>query len=210
MPSDFYLGGLTPFNTGWLGPRAVYIDFVSDITTDYYQLYAGRKKIGSTSSPRERRLIGQLVAGEAPATLTIVRVPPRNRLVDYGDRLPAVPWARYVLEWSALNYPSDAVRFDVTASTEPGGAPDPDNIVGVVRYTDQRAYSLLLPPLPESGEWTYRITPRDDAEPSGNAGTVTDVVVDAELPPPDLTLDADGNRFSLAVDAGELVASFSY
>lgn len=210
MTSPYYLGGMTPFKTGWLGPRAVFVEFASDLTDSVYQLYAGRKLIGSTISPRERRVSGQLLVDDAPCPLTVVRVPSANRLTDYGPLLPAQPFNRFALEWAAAGYPADAKCFEITASLVAGDPADPDNVLARVEYIGDRSYRFQLPPLPSGGVWTYRITPRDDALPSGNAGTATDVEVDAVLPPADLEMDDDGNRFSLALSAGELTASFEY
>lgn len=201
---------MTVIGMGWLGARAVYLDFVSTNTAHVYQLYAGRSRIGTTLRPSERRIVGQLFQDEAPATLTLVRVDKANRLTDYGDRLPVVPWNQFELQWTAAVMAADTDHFEITASTAAGEAVDADNVLARVRYIGDGAYAFVLPPLNESGDWIYRVTPRDNAKPLGNAGTASNVIVAADVPPPDFAQQSDGNRFTLAVEAGELVVGFVY
>ena len=209
--SNWYLGGQTPIAAGWVGPRAVYVDFTSSITRGWhFQLYAGRKLIGVTSTTTARRVVGQLVVSDAPAPLTLIRVRSSERTTDFGPQLPRLPWNRFVLVWSAADYPADAHHFRITAAREAGGAVDDTNELALVEYLGDIAYRHALPPLPTAGTWRYRISPRDDARPAGNAGTPTDVTIVAEVPPADFSLDDHGNRFTLTVDAGDLVASFTY
>lgn len=206
----FFLGGMTLIGAGWLGPRAVYVDFVSTNTADVYQLYAGKTRIGTTLRPSERRIVGQLFQDEAPATLTLVRVDKANRLTDYGDQIPYVPWHQYELQWTAAAMAADTDHFEITASSAAGEAVDSANILAKLPYIGDGAYQFVLPPIAETGSWIYRITPRDNAQPDGNAGTASNVTVNAVVPPPDFEQDSDGNRFTLAVAAGELVVGFTY
>jgi hypothetical protein len=210
---SFYLGGHTITAAGWNGPRAVFVDFVSQYLTGWHwQLYAGRSLIGVTHSPTARRVAGQLLADEAPASLTLIRVDGASRLTDYGSLLPDVPWNRYALEWEPSGYAADASHWDLTASPAAGEAVDDTNLIARIEYTGDKPYRFVLPPLPTAGEWIYRLTPRDNALPLGNAGTAANVTITAELPPPDFALQDGGNRFTLSVDAdaGELVAAFAY
>lgn len=210
---SFYLGGHTITAAGWDGPRAVFVTFVSDYLAGWHwQLYAGRTLIGATHSPTARRVVGQVLADDAPATLTLIRVDAANRLTDYGASLPDVPTHRFALEWTATGYPADASHWDLTGNTAAGGDVDDANLIARIEYRGDFGYRFELPPLPTAGEWKYRLTPRDNALPSGNAGTAANITIDAELPPPDFALQSDGNRFTLTVDegAGELVAGFAY
>lgn len=207
----FYLGGMTIVKAGWLGQRSVFVEFVSQYTTGWlWQLYANRTLIGRTSSPRERRVVGQLVDADVPAPLTLIRVDTANALTNYGASLPNVPWNRFALEWSASAYPSDAHHFEVTGSSEAGGAVDTTNVLANVPFAGNGPYRFVLPPITAPGDWSFAITPRDDAMPAGNAGTVEEVTITAAVPPPDLAFDADGNRFTLSAEAGVVTAAFEY
>lgn len=207
----WYLGGQTIVAAGWVGPRAVYVDFVSEYTSGWHwQLYAGRTLIGVTAASTSRQVVGQLVVDDAPAPLTLVRVDAANRTTNYGDLIPRQPWNRYALAWTASSYPADADHFQITGSPAAGEAVSDDNVIARVPFRGDGDYRFALPPLATAGEWDFRITPRDNALPSGNAGTPTDVSITAEIPPADLPLDDGGNRFTLAVEAGDLVAAFSY
>lgn len=211
MTKPFYFGGMTPYRTGWLGPRAVYVDFLSEYTSGWlFQLYAGRRLIGATASPRERRVSGQLLVEDAPCPLTLLRVRPGLRWRDFSSHLPRLAWNRYVLQWQVDAYPPDAKAFEITSSRIAGEPVDPSHVLALVPYAGNRQYEFPLPPIASSGVWVYRLTPRDDAEPSGNAGDSVDVTIDAVVPPADVRLDDAGQRFSLEVVDGELTATFHY
>jgi len=207
----YFLGGMTIVGVGWAGPHAVYVDFASDYVTDWHwQLYANRTLIGISDDPSDRRVIGQLRAAAAPAPLTLVRVSSDSRQTDYGAELPSQAWNQYTLAWAASGYPSDADHFEITGSTEPGGSVDADNVLGRVPFGGNRSYQFPLEPFDMGGIWTFRITPRDNALPSGNAGTPSDVAITVAVPPADVVMDDDGNRFSLSVAGGELTVGFEY
>lgn len=207
----WYLGGHTIVAAGWVGPRAVYVDFVSQYTAGWHwQLYAGRKLIGATTSSTARMVTGQLIVDDAPAPLTLVRVDAANRTTDYGDLLPVLPWNRFILLWTVSGYPADAHHFDVLQSPAAGEPVDTDEPIARVPFRGNGSYNYPPAPLPTAGEWNFRIVPRDNALPLGNAGTATDISITAAIAPADVPFDADGNRFSLSVDEGDLVAAFSY
>lgn len=209
--SQWYLGGHTYVGVGWDGPQAVRVDFVSDYLTGWHwQLYAGRKLIGVTSLPTARRVVGQLLVDDAPAQLLLLRVAAASRLTDFGQVIPAEAFHRYAIEFTVSGAQPDTHHFDITGSTAAGGSVDDTNLIARVEYRGDMVYRQPLPALATGGAWTFRVTPRDDALPLGNAGTPTDVTITAELPPADLALLDDGNRFTLAVDAGDLVAAFTY
>lgn len=207
----WYLGGQTIVGAGWVGPRAVYVDFVSEYTVGWHwQLYAGRTLIGVSTTSASRQVVGQLIADEAPAPLMLIRVDAANRSTNFGTLLPEAPWHRYRLNWTATSYPADTSHFDVLASPAAGEPVDDSEPVARVSYRGDGDYSFTPAPLPTAGEWNYRIVPRDNALPLGNAGTATDITIEAAMAPPDLPIDTDGNRFTLTVEAGDLVAAFSY
>jgi hypothetical protein len=211
LNSPYYFGGLTAYRTGWLGPRAVYVDFLSEYATGWvYQLYAGRRLIGATAAPRERRVSGQLLVDDAPCPLTLLRVRPGLRGHDFGHLLPPLPWHRYRLTWTAADYPPDATAFEITANRSAGAPVDPSHVLALVPYSGEQPYDFDLPPLASAGLWVVRITPRDDAEPNGNPGPAVEVQVQAHLPPADVRPRDDRERFSLRVAAGILIAEFAY
>ncbi|OGT59916.1 MAG: hypothetical protein A3E01_10760 [Gammaproteobacteria bacterium RIFCSPHIGHO2_12_FULL_63_22] len=205
-----FLGGFAITFIGWAGPNAVDVRFTTAETGWLYQLYAGRTRIASTSLSTERRLVGQLVPDDTPTPLTIVRVSVADRLTDFGPQLPKWPWNRFSLDWTATGYPADTRYWDILASPTAGAAVDADNLVGRVLFAGDGDYQFHAPPVGSSGVWTYRVTPRDQTWPDGNAGDAAEVAVTALVPPKDVTEDSDGNRFTLASTAGNLIAEFAY
>lgn len=208
----WYLGGQMTVRTGWLSPTAVYVDFVSGYETGWlWQLYANRKLIGRTVSPGDRRIVGQLNASPAPAPLTLIRVAPEFLLTDYGAELPRMPWNRFGVSFEAATDPDvDTKKFEITGSAAAGEAVDPDNLLLTEPFVGVGVYRVELPPLAGSGVWTYAITPRDDALPLGNAGTAEEFEIDAIVMPPDVRMDADGNRFSLSSAGGLVTVDFEF
>ena len=207
----FFLGGHTIVGAGWTGYRGVRVDFVSQFTAGWFwQLYANRTLIGRTSSPTQRSVIGQLIPSTTDCPLTLVRVDPGSVLVDYGDRLPDLPWNRFGLDWSAESYPADSHHFEITGSRVADGPVDSTNLLANVPFAGDGAYSFILPPITDTGEWSYSVTSRDDALPLGNAGTVQTVSIDALVPPPDFTPTQRGNRFRLLVEDSVIITRFTY
>lgn len=205
-----FLGGFLITSIGWAGPNAVDVRFTTLETGWLYQLYAGRTRIASTQLSTTRRLVGQLTPDETPTPLTIVRVSLGDRLTNFGPRLPAWPWNRFQLAWAASSYPADTRYWDILASPAADEPVDADHLVGRVLFAGDGAYTFSAPPVGGNGDWTYRVTPRDQTFPAGNAGDSQDVTVSALVPPPDVTADDDGNRFTLSVSAGQLLADFIY
>jgi hypothetical protein len=209
--STAYLGGMTIVAAGWLGPQAVFVDFVSQYAVDWlWQLYANRTLIGATGSSGERRIVGQVLSDAIPAVLTLLRVDAADIAVDFGSTLPSGPWNRYALQWTASGSSADLDHWDVTQGANPGDAPDPTNIIARVPYYGDRDYSFVLPPFTAIGTWNYAVTPRDNAKPLGNAGTPVVVSVATSTPPPDVQLNADGSRFTPSITAGVLNVDFAW
>jgi hypothetical protein len=208
----WYLGGQMTFKTGWLAPTVVYVDFLSDFVEGWlWQLYANRKLIGRTTSPGTRRIVGQLNESNVPAPLTLIRVAPENILNDYGPELPRMPWNRFAVSFEADADPDlDTTKFEITGSAAAGEAVDPDNVLVTEPFVGLGVYRVELPPLGGSGLWTYEITPRDNAQPFGNAGTPQEFEIDAIVMPPDLRMDEDGNRFTLSAEAGVVTVGFEF
>lgn len=193
---------------GWLGRREIFVDLVSDRTDRLYQLYSGRRLIGTTVTTTERRVTGQVQPSDAMIPITIVSVPVADRFTDYGSQLPSWPWSRYKLKWNAASYPADAKLFEITSGTTPGGAVDSTNVVARTLFKGDGDYEQELPPIPKSGEWNYEITPVDDSKPNGNKGTAATAQINALVPPLDLLMRSDGTRFT--VSAASAVASFDF
>lgn len=207
----YFLGGMTITGIGWAGPQSVWLDFVSTHATGFrWQLYANRKLIGTTDTPGQRRIIGQLPPSDIPYPLTLVRVDEANVLTDYGAQIPAQPWNRYRLRWSASGMDADLHHFDIVAGTAAGELVDEENVVARVPYVGAVEHSYELSEITESGTWQFGIVPRDNALPLGNAGTTSTVDVEAVVMPPDVAMDADGNRFTLTAVGGVLTATIAY
>ena len=207
----YYLGGMTIQYAGWINPTTVYIDFVSQYTTDWlWQLYCNRSLVGCTRSPSERRMVGQLVASVLPAPLTLVRVDAANILTDYSAFLPVEAWNRFKVDWVTAGMSADTDHFDIVESDAPGGSIDLTNVIAKVPFGVDGAYSFELPPFEANGAWAVGIVPRDNALPLGNAGTPATLTANVLTPPPDVAFNADGSRFVAAIAAGVLTVSFVY
>jgi hypothetical protein len=152
--------------------------------------------------------VGQIVASDLPAPLTLVRVDVASSRIDYGDRLPASPWNRYRLDWTAADMPADTDHFDVVRGSAVGEPVDLANVVAQELFVGDGEYSFELPPFSESGAWDVGIVPRDNALPLGNAGATVSGTVTIQTPPPDVIFDANGKRFDVSIEAGVLTASF--
>ena len=196
-----------------MGPGAVYVDFQSDYTDGdwLFQLYAGRTLIGRTLIGGDRRIFGQLPYSPSPARLTLLRVDAAYIDTNFGDDFPDVVQAsRYRLQWTASGSSADLHHWDVTGGAAAGDDPAPENILGRVPYYGDRAYSFDLPPFEGPGDWSYAVTPRDNALPLGNAGTPAEVTITANVPPPDLAFEDDEARFTATVEAGVLTVDYAW
>ncbi|QDT84573.1 hypothetical protein MalM14_22330 [Gimesia chilikensis] len=218
-PFDFYgadtvsvlLDGVWIKSIGWAGRRSLAVEFGTIYTDRVHQLYAGRCLIGHTRQLAERRILCQYnPTTGTPATLMLAAVSDGEGAVDYGDKFGRLPANRYVLSWTASSYPADADHFEITGSTEPGGEVDPENVLERLHFTGNGAYTWETPYLDGSGYHKFKITPRDQCEPDGNAGTATEVTVYSLLPPDDVAFREDGSRFLLTEDSGEVTIDFSY
>lgn len=205
------LDGVWIKSIGWASRRALMVEFGTIYTDRLHQLYAGRCLVGHTRSIAERRIVFQFnPTTGTPATLMLAAVSDGEGSVDYGDQFGRLPANRYVLRWSASSYPADADHFEITGSTEPGGEVDPENVLKRLHFVGDGDYEWETPYLDGSGQHKFKITPRDDSEPAGNAGTATEVTVYSLLPPDDVAFNADGSRFSLAEESGVVTVDFAY
>lgn len=205
------LDGVRITGVGWSGRRALLVEFETIYTDRLHQLYAGRCLVGATRTIAERRILFQLnPTTGTPVTLMLAAVPDGEGSIDYGHLFGRLPANRYVLSWTAAGYPADADHFEITASTEPGGEVDPENVLKRLHFVGDGDYTWETPYLDGSGQHKFRITPRDDCEPAGNAGTATEITVYSLLPPDDVAFNADGSRFSLAEAGGVVTLDFAY
>lgn len=205
------LDGVWIKSIGWMGRRSLIVEFGTIYTDRLHQIYAGRCLIGHTRHVAERRIVFQFnPTSGTPAKLMLAAVSDGEGTVDYGDKFGRLPANRYVLSWSASGYPADADHFEITGSTEPGGEADPENVLKRLHFTGDGDYTWETPYLDGSGQHKFKITPRDNCTPAGNAGTATEVTVYSLLPPPDVAFRDDGSRFLLTEDAGEVSIEFEY
>lgn len=200
-----YTGGHRITDARWTSTNAIAVRFEANDDGLLRQLYAGRTLIGVTSHPSDREVVGQLVQSEWPQMLQLVAVDSANRNTNYGDALPERPYNRAGITVSVSSLPDDAARLEVTAGTEPGGAVDPENVLGNIILEGDGTYSYLTDPLPGSGEWAFEVTPYDSR---GNAGTPLEATVDLKSFPPDVELQSDDTRlFAFSISAGVLNVS---
>lgn len=202
----YYLGGHTITGAGWVGPQAVYVDFVSVETGCVWQLYANRLLIGASRIPGERRVIGHLTPSLSPAPLTLVRVDKASQFTDYGPELPLEYFNRFEMLWSTSGS-AHIDHFDIVGGRTPGGAVDTTNILGKVNFAGDGNYKWQLDPFSAGGTWNFGVLPRDAA---GNAGTLVQSALVVAMPPADVKPNIKGNRFTLAAEAGTVTATFHY
>ncbi len=204
------LGGFEIVSAAWIGNTALAVTVETALTDRYLQLYAGRRLIGVTSSIGQLTVIGQLQPAHCPHCLTVVLCEEGDQATDFGASLPAVPFNQFQMAWQADSFPADSKWFELTAATAAGGAVDTDTIVAKIAYEGDGEYSFIFPPVTEYGDWTYRVTPIDDAEPDGNAGTPAEVTLSTIPYPPDVLLNSDGSRLAASVNAGTLTVDFDF
>lgn len=100
------------------------------------------------------------------------------------------------------------IEFESEAKAAAGE--EPETLLARVEYLGDISYSFDLPELTSGGLWQYRLTPRDNALPLGNAGTAETVEIAALVYPADVALDEDGNRFQVALVEGVATISFDW
>lgn len=208
MPAQ--MGGLQLTAMQWTGPHTLEVKFVTNLVDRFFQLYAGRRLVGVTESMTARRVRGQVMPTRISAPMTVLAVTPPDRLTDFGPLLPPRPWNRYLLDWNAEDFPADSRFFDLTSSPAADQEIDDSRVLARIEYVGDVSYSFDLPELTSGGLWKYRLTPRDNALPLGNAGTVATVEIAALVYPVDLLRNAAGERFTAEVEAGVVNLSFVY
>lgn len=194
----------------WSGRNALTVVIATARTDRFIQIYAGRKLVGVSSSLGALTVTGQVQPTHCPTPITIVTVDSDNRANDYGEQLPDRPWNRYRIRWSAASFPSDSRWFAISASPAATEPVDYATTLTRVAFLGDGTYAFELPAVNECGEWTYGITPLDDALPTGNAGTPAELAVDALVYPPDVLTNDDGTRLTADIAAGLLTVGFAF
>lgn len=212
------LGGFKILNLGWAGRSSVYVDVFSTHADKLLQLYVNRKLVGVSAGAGSARLEGQVWdAHLSAAPLSVMAVAESESRTDFGDLLEVEPWNRYFLTWTVpADYDPDTHHFDVLgASTFDAVA---STLLFRVPYVGPGTYSEYLPAIrsvpllaPSSAadrnrwqDWNYKVVPRDNAIPLGNAGTAADITIPALIYPADLVYRANGTRFLATRSASTL------
>ena len=218
------LGGFKITNVGWAGRSSIYVDFTAEDTDKCFQLYVNRKLVGVTGGVIERRVSGQVWdAHQSAAPINLMRVDSAERFTDFGDDLEREPWNRYVLSFTVpADYAADTHHFEILAASTP--ETEPTEVVANVPYVGPRTYTVDLPGIPTIHldqpvsatersrwqNWLYRVVPRDNAVPAGNAGDETDITIPALIYPADLVIrESDGNRFGIALAGSALTIAYA-
>lgn len=211
-----YLGGFDIVNIEWAGRNAVAVTVAHAGIYDQklFQLYAGRQLIGTSSLPGEVRVIGPVPAGQSACPLGIVVVDPIDRLTNFGPHLDLRPYNEYRLSWPAPeDPPADIHHFEIVAGSAPGEPYDVTNVVAKVPFQAGRlVYEYVLPTFPVRGDWSLAVVARDDAQPAGNAGSETEIVIPTIIYPLDFVTVAGPfglRRFTAELSAGVLSVTYT-
>lgn len=211
MPGP-YTGGMTITATEYRGPNALAITFRADgHTTELVQCYVGKRLAATTRNTSDREIIVDIQATTRAIPLTLLAVDPAQAQIDYSSQLEWKPWNLYCITFTSPDpLPDDIDRYEIAMSTTAGAAYDSANIVGVVPHVAGRTqYTFRLPDIETDGDWEVAVIPRDNAKPSGNAGTADASTIAAIVYPLDLEPDADGKRFTITVSGGSATAAFT-
>lgn len=204
-----YLGGFRIVACGWISAHALAVQIESSYGDSYlYQLYAGRTLVGVSAHPSQRVIVGSVDPSDWPEHITVLAIEPAQRFTDYGADLPLRPYNRVRLRFSTASWPTDSKSIELAAGTEVDGAVDPDNILVRTAYDGDHDYEIFSPPMPGSGQWNFEIAGRDNRPDEGNRGTALAVSKTVLAHPPDVVLQDDNSRFSVAIAAGTATITF--
>jgi hypothetical protein len=207
MPS---LGRFTLTKIFWSGQNALTCELSSEFNDKIFQMYAGRHLVGVTNSAGDVRLTGQVGATRCPPPITIVMCDLVDRDTDFGSRLPDRPWNEYTIGWDANTFPADSAWFAVYGSAAPGGAVNYSSTLRRTPFAGDGTYSQDLPDLPLCGVWKYGVVATDDALNLGNAGDAAELAITVLLFPPDVLVDEQGRRLTVAIAGGNVTVGFNY
>ena len=203
-----FLGGMRITSARWVGSHGLRVEFATSYGSAYhYQLYAGRTRIGVTTTRSQRAIVAHLQPSRWPQILQLVAVTDANRSTDYGNLLPRRAYNRVRVS-AVLSDPS-ARTVELASGTEPGGSVDPSNVLRVEMYSGSHVYSMLSPPLAGSGTWHFELAGRDGTLGDGNRGTAIAASAAVVAMPPDVQLDFAGRRMAVAIDAQMAAVTFT-
>lgn len=207
-----YLGGMRILFIGWQGPSTIRVDFSSTYGVDYlYQLYAGRKLIGGTTTTGERFITAPLVPSDWPQWLQVVAITPDLQGSDLGSNLPERPYNAAKITLDTTGWPDDSKAIEVIAGTVPGGAVSPTNIVAHQLVIDPTAtYTVFSEPLGPSGAWNFEAYGIDSRPPDGNHGTALALSTTLLTQPKDFAFQSDDSRFLASATSGTLTCSYTF
>ncbi len=204
-----YMGGVRITSLAWVSPTAIQALFSSTYDdTKYYQLYAGRSRIGLSIGALDRALVGQLEPSHYPQEISLLAVDPADRNTDFGALLPPRPYNRVKLDFSVGAW-TDGKFISISSGYIPGGACDPANELIRLLFSSSGPYEYITPPLSGTGTWNLQAAGVDDALPNGNEGTPLAFAPTILAHPPDVLADAQP-RLTAAVSAGVVNIGFAY
>jgi len=206
-----YLGGFVIDSARWIDSHSVAVRFTSTYTDKLYQLYAGRQLIGVTGNYDDRIVIGTTFQSLYPQVLQLMAVNGDEATTDNGSLLPDRPYNRAKISVTTSGW-SGAKYIDVTAGTTAGGAVSDSNRIYREFFDTNRTYEMIVPETDTfkgSGTWNLEVIGRDDREPSGNLGTAKTLTATVLSPPPDVQLQTDGSRLTVAIETGTATITFT-
>lgn len=202
-----YLGGMSITSIRWLAfGQSILVAFSSTYTDRSYQLFAGRTLIG-IAPPGATKIIGQLSPSHYPQVIQLLAISASEALTDFGPTLPPRPYnkASFSIDTSGLE--ADAATIEITAGTEPEGAVSATNVLATLPHEGQDAHEFVSEPLGPSGEWNFEAIPYDSRPTGGNEGDALEIAVEILSHPPDVVIDSNGDRFTVALSSGSLTVT---
>ncbi len=209
--------GVAPFTHGMeitsaelLSNSSLIVRFTSAYDDAYlYQLYVGRTLVGVSNGVLDRNVIGIFFPSEYPETIQLLAVDPSDRTTDFGDDLPDRPYNRVKITYNTASMTIDTEWIEVSSGTEPEGAVNVANVIASDFYRGTGTFGIITDPLGPGGEWNFEIAGRDGTAPDGNRGTALELSATIKAHPPDVIADENGDRFSVAANAGTLTIGFA-
>ena len=197
-----YLGGVRHTASEWIGLSALLVRFETLHDDCVHHVYVGRR-LSAVASAGSRSVVVPLLETEWPQPITIVAQDAAYADRDVGDDLPPRPWnaTRLIVTAEGATW-ADAKTIEVRSGEFPGDPADDDFERARTVYQGEGTYTIEVPPLPGAGHWGLEVVGRDKTLPTGNVGSTATVTVRVECAPPDLVLQADGERFAVAVAGG--------
>lgn len=197
------LAGATILTADAVGRNRVAVTFRTSYADRLWQLYVGRRWIGTTNSTTDRRVSGVVIPSIWPEPISLVGVDPINRITDFGQALHDKPYNRRRLSFSVAST-TDFDRVDVTRSIDAGEDVDEAEVVASIKIipTSTR-YVMDLPQLTRRGEWEHHLWSVDSKPTSGNRTHFATTTIPAAVYPRDFIGE---QRFEVASIASRVVS----